>query len=784
MAFFLFGEAGAHPISNSQSSPRRNPPQSPAHPHSAPPLDEARRPSPWKPGGKAALLLTLATLVQTSATPYALAQAAADVAQQAAPAAPQQTPPAPAAPQPGVLGMATRNSPLQGLPPEPRPNLTQPLYMRPGLGDFRRPQGYFPNPLAPYEPISVSIPRVTNAPQLHDLLRDGKLYLSLSDAIMLALENNYDIAIARYNLDVADTDILRAKGGSTLLGVNSGLVTGTLGGTSPTTATAGGPGGTTAGAAGAGAGTAGLVLSTNGAGAPPPQFDPILSGTIQLERQITPQSTTFITGTNTLTQNTDSYNFNYTQGFISGTNLAISFQNSRITSNSLNNNYSPALQSLFRATITQHLLQGFGTGVNGRFIAQAINDRRITDSSFRAQLLYTINQVENIYWTLVSAYENVQSAQRALEQSSQVASDDRKQLQIGTLAPLDVLNADNQVATDKQTLITSQTNLEYQQLIMKQAIARNLNDPTLAQAPVIPTDRVSLIEMPEEKQTIDDLVHQAYQNSPAIEQATLNLKNDQLTLKGVRNGLLPIVDAFGFYGQSAIGGSQNPLCGHGLSFLPLAACAVPAIGYSSMLPNLINGATPDKGGGVNITIPIRNRVAQSVQARSQIEFRQDQMKLEQIYIQTRINVINGQYALTNDRAAVQAAMATREYNTQALDAERKKFKFGASTTALVLQQERNLAASENTVSSALATYARDRANLEQILANTLDKYGISLADAVTGTVNTAPLIPGLEAAPKEPEATVTRQPQQLQQPGATPPPNPPTPSPNMPPPPQ
>ncbi len=651
-----------------------------------------------------------------------------------------------------------------GLPAEPAPNATLPVYMRPGVSDFTRPRSHFPNPIAPYLPKTMSVPRVTNSPRLQDLLKDGKIYMSLGDAIMLALENNYDIAIARYNLDIADTDILRSRAGSNLLGVSSGLVTGTLGGTSTTLASGGGPGGTTAGASGAGAGTSGLVLTTNGSGPLPEPLDPVLTGTVQLERARTPQATTFLTGTNSLTQNTDTYNFQYNQGFITGTALTVGFDNSRTTSNDLNSNYSPALQSTMRAQVTQHLLNGFGTGVNGRFIVQAINDRRITDSAFRQQLLFSINQVENIYWLLVSAYESVQSAQRALDQSTQVASDDRKQLEIGTLAPLDVLNADNQVASDKQTLITAQTNLEYQQLVIKQAVSRNLNDPTLSAAPVIPTDRVSLIEMPEETASVEDLVKEAYQNRPEVEQGILNLKNDQLTLKGVKNGLLPTVDVYGFYGSAALGGSQNPLCGKPPSFINPAECPVPTVAYSTAFTNLFNSSNPDKGVGVNVNIPIRNRTAQALQSRSLIEYRQNQMKLEQIYVQIRMQVINGQYALTNDRAAVQAAMATREYNTQALDAEQKKFKFGASTTALVLQQERNLAASENTVTGALATYARDRAALEQILANTLDKYGISMGDAVTGKVSQQLTIPGLEAAPQNaPAAGLPSQQQQLHQ---------------------
>lgn len=671
-------------------------------------------------------------------------------------AAAQQT----AAQPTGKLQVGT-GSATAGLPAEPAPNPTLPVYMRPGAHDFTKPRRHFPNPIAPYLSTSLNVPRVTNSPRLQDLLRDGKIYMSLSDAIMLALENNYDIAIARYNLDIADTDILRSRAGSNLLGVSSGLVTGTLGGTSTTLASGGGPGGTTAGASGAGAGASGLVLTTNGSGPLPELLDPVLTGTVQLERARTPEATAFLTGTRSLTQNTDSYNFQYSQGFITGTALSVGFDNSRTTSNNRNSSYSPALQSSMRAQLTQHLLNGFGTGVNGRFIAQAINDRRITDSAFRQQLLYSINQVENIYWLLVSAYESVQSAERALAQSTQVASDDRKQLEIGTLAPLDVLNADNQVASDKQTLITAQTNLEYQQLVIKQAVSRNLNDPTLSAAPVIPTDRVSLIEMPEETASVEDLVKEAYQNRPEVEQGILNLKNDRLTLKGVKNGLLPTVDLYGFYGSAALGGSANPLCP--LGFDP-TQCNVATVGYSTAFSNLFNSSNPDKGLGVNITIPIRNRTAQALQARSLVEYRQNQMKLEQIYVQIRMQVINGQYALTNDRAAVQAAMATREYNTQALDAEQKKFKFGASTTALVLQQERNLAASENTVTGALATYARDRASLEQILASTLDKYGISMGDAVSGRVNQQLSIPGLEAAPQNaPAAGLPSQQQQLHQ---------------------
>ena len=658
----------------------------------------------------------------------------------------------------------------QGLPPEPVPNYTQPLYMRPTDHDYSKARGYWPNPLRPYEPMPPTTVNFLNSPKLTDLLKNGKLYLSLSDAIMLALENNFDIAIQRFNLNIADTEILRARAGAALLGVNSGLVTGTIGGSGQTVAAGGGPGGTSVASGGAGTGTGGLALTTNGLGPLPENMDPVLTGTVQLQRQATQELSPLFYGTSKLNQNTNIYNFQYNQGFITGTALQVGFTNSYTSSNNIFNSYSPALQTAFNAQVTQHLLQGFGWGINGRFIIQAKNNRRIADSAFRQQLLYTINQVENIYWGLVSAYEDLQAKQRAVEQSTRLLEDDKKQLQIGTLAPLDVVNANSQVETDKQAVITSQSNLEYQQLLMKQAIARSLEDPAVANAPVIPTDRVSLIEVPEERATADELVRQADANSPSIEQAILNLKNDEITLKGVKNGLLPTVDVYGFYGASALGGTQSPVCENFETGQPCPPNTYPSVGYGSAFENLFNSTSPNKGAGVNITIPIRNRQAQSVQARSVLEYRQAQMRLQQLYVQTRMNVVNAQYALTNDRASVQSAHATRDYDQQSLDAEIKKLHLGASTTANVLQQQRSLAAAENNVISATAKYAIDRAALEQILASTLDRYNISITDAVTGKVNSQPTIPGIEPAKQGPEVTVPGQQQELQQQEQTPPP--------------
>jgi outer membrane protein len=638
----------------------------------------------------------------------------------------------------------------QDIPQAPAPKLTEPLFLRDTSIDYTKPKGFFRNPLAPYTSTNVPLPRLGNTQRVAALLRDGKIFLSLSDAVALALENNFDIAIARVNLDIADTDLLRARAGSSLRGVSTGLVTGTLGGSTTTITSGGGPGGTSSAAGGSGTGANGLVLSTSGSGPIPEALDPVLTAGLEYE-SLEQKSTNLLLSGNKPSTVTDTatYNFGYNQGFLTGTQLGVTFNNTRVTTNNGLSDYSPNITTSFRATATQHLLQGFGPGINGRFILQAKNNRRITDSAFRQQLLYTVNQVENIYWGLVSAYEDEQAKERALTQSTQLASDNRKQLEIGTLAPLDVVNSDSSVAADKQALIASKSNLEYQQLIMKQAVVRDLADPELANAPVIPTDRVGLDRLPEEDMPVDDLVKQAYVNNPQIEQAVLNMKNNEITIKAEKNGLLPTVDAYAFYGASSFAGAQNPNALNFSTGAPYPPGQFAPIGYGTAFGDLFNSSAPDKGVGVNVNIIIRNRTAQADQARSQMEYRQAQMRLQQLYTQVRVNVINGQYALTNDRAQVQAAQAARDYAAQSLDAEQKKYRLGASTTALVLQQGRNLATADNSLISATAAYAKDRAALEQLLSNTLDRYGVSLVDSAAGVVSQPPVIPGL-TAPRPP----------------------------------
>jgi outer membrane protein len=628
------------------------------------------------------------------------------------------------------------------LPSAPAVALTEPLDLRPSERNFSHPSGrLWGNPINMYRPTTISKANFANSVRLTDLVKNGKIYLSLSDAIALAIENNYDIAIARYDLDIADTDILRTRTGAAPLGAPSGLITGTLGGSASILTTGGGPGGTTVGSGGAGSGVSGLTLTTAGAGPTPEALEPSFSAAIQFDRAHNP-STSFYTGG---TSTTNTYDFAYSQGFVTGTAFQFAFNNTYATTTNRSALYSPELSSDFKATVTQHLLQGAGIWVNKRFIYQARNNRRITDSSFRQQILYTVNQVETIYWGLVQAYEDVQAKQRAVEQSTKLDSDDRKQLEIGTVARLQVVQDDSTVASDKQALISAQSSLNYQQQIIKQAIARNLNDPALSVAPVIPTDRVSVEEVPEELQPVEELVQEAFQQRPELEQAVLTLRNDEITLKGARNALLPVFDIFGYLAGQGVGGSCNKDLNP--SYYSASGCpTLPPTGYGTTIDNAFNNSAPDKGIGFSLTIPLGNKYAQSVQARSLMEYRQAELRLEQLYTQIRMQVVNAQFALINDRAQVQASTAARDFNQQSVDAEIKKLHLGASTTANVLLQERGLATAEDTLIAANAAYAKDRAGLYQTLASTLQHYGINLNEAASGDVKTTPVISGVTTA--------------------------------------
>lgn len=640
-----------------------------------------------------------------------------------------------------------QSAPQGNLPDTPKPaSSAAPVNGGVMNQDYGRPKSHLWNPIAPYAKRDVPPPNFANTSRIDQIMRDGKIYLSMNDAIALALENNLDIAIARYNLPIADTDILLSKAGSATRGVNSGVVQNTPGGGGAgsigSASNASGAGGTTSGSGGAGSGTGGLVTSTAGVGSSIGSYDPIMTGTSQVERAIQLSPTAFFYGVPFFQSNTTSANFTYNQSWHTGTTANLSFNNNRTTTNL--GAYSPEIDSNFRLTLSQHLLQGWGFLPNERFIRVAKNDKKITDSAFRQQVRETVSQIQNIYWDLVAAYEDVKVKQRAQEFAQRTFSDNQKQVQIGTLAPIEVVHAQSQVSTAQQDLIVSQTNLQLEQLLMKNAITRNLGDPILASAEVIPTDTMR-VDDTDQLPAVDQLIKTAQDSSPEIEQAKLDLTNRDITNRSAKNALLPTLDAFAFYGASALKGVPItqffPCTGGNVGVPPFCPPAV--TGYDNALGSLVNSSAPDKGAGIQLTIPIRNRAAQANQVRSELEYRQAQMRLQQLYNTVNIQVRNAAFAVQQDVARVKAAQATREYALQSLEAEQKKYALGASTSTLVLQNQSAFETAENTLVAALTAYEKHKVELDRVTSMSLEKNHIDLGDSVKGVVNSTPQVPGV-----------------------------------------
>lgn len=639
-------------------------------------------------------------------------------------------------------------------PPAPSAQNTPRTQMLPSI-NYSKPASPFPNVIGPYTPRHVPEPNLANTARIDQLMHEGKLYLSLNDAIALALENNLDIAIARYNLGIADTDLLRSKAGATILGTPLGVVQNTPGGGVGGIGSqiGSGTGGTTVGASGIGVGVNGIVGSTAGGLYGPfiTSFDPILTGTLQ-EDHFSQQATSIFQGVlpgSSVATNTGTVNFAYQQGFHWGTNLNIGFNNIRSTTNSFFNSQSPLLNSGFKATITQHLLQGFGLPSNTRFIRIAKNNREQSDVAFRLQIITTVDQIENMYWDLVYAYENQRVKQESLTFSQKTLSDTKKQVEIGSLAPIEAVRAQSQVSADEQALTVAKTNLQLQQLLMKNALSRTLHDPTLALADVIPT---STMEVPENEQVqpTEELVNDALRHRPELVSQRIQLTSQEVSNQALRSSLLPTLDLFAYYGGSGVGGTQNPanLCSSPGN--PQFSCAGTAPGqvpifptrsYADTLQQMVNSTAPDKGIGLQLNIPIRNRAAQALQVRGELEYRQQQMALQQFQNRVSIEVRQAQFSVEQNRASVASAKAAVDYAQQSLDAEQKKYQFGTSTTTAVLQNRSALASAESTLMSAMAAYEKARVELERSVGTLLDQNGISIEEAARGEVHHMPNVP-------------------------------------------
>jgi outer membrane protein TolC len=586
-------------------------------------------------------------------------------------------------------------------------------------------------PLSAYSADQVPRPDLTNSPLLGQLIRDGKLYLSLKDAIRLALENNLDLAIARYNLPIANMDILRTRAGGIFRGVNAGVVQGTPGGGVGgfgTGAPGAGAGGTTGGAGGAGAGASGLVQSTLGVGTAVASYDPTILGSVGAEHQTTPLANRQIYGVPSLQSNTGQTSVTYSQAFPTGTSFSIEFNNSRQTTNSPFFNLSPVLNSTYRFSFQQQLLAGFGFGPNLRYLTIAKNNKKISDIGFKDQVIATVTQIKNIYWDLVNAYEQAQVNEQSLAFAQQSLDNAKKQLQLQSVPAMDVMRAEAEVSKRDQDLTVARTSLQLQELLIKNALTKSLDDPVLEAVPVIPTDRLESVETTA-AQAVQDLIAQALRDRPELTESDVDLASRQISGKAARNALLPSLALVGFYGGSGLAGPLNPIYN-----LPIPNSSGVPTDFPGALENAFNNSSPDYYIGLSLNIPIRNRVAKADQYRSELEYRQAELRREQLRKQIRIEVRNAQYALEQTGARVGAARKARDLAQRTFEIMQKEQRLGAGSTYQTMTAQRDLSVAELDMVTAMTTYEKAKVELDRATGSTLEHNGIQVQDAVNGTI--------------------------------------------------
>ena len=634
---------------------------------------------------------------------------------------------------------AAADSPTTSAVPEtPAPTATPQTAAAPSLA--QQIQSAQQPSFAPQEPFQVSLPHshkpfsqyrptdappldLTNSPRLQSLIRDGKLYISLSDTIALAIENNLDLAYFRYNFPIAETDIARTEAGAPANGVDTEIVQSSTEGGFGSQNTGGGA---SSGSAAAGAG--GIVTSTLGAGTSVSSFDPFLKFQGFDDHNVTQEGNQFQYGVPTFKQNTIEALATYTQSFPLGTNVTVNYEGQRFANNSPYEAINPTLYSNFELVLTQQLLAGFGLATNERYIHIAKKNLQITDLAFRAQVIATITQVENIYWDLVNAYEDEQVKQRSLDFAQQTLHDDQEQLNLKAIPALQVLKDQSDVATSEGDLTVSRSNLRLNELLLKNAITKS-DDPLIDEMSVIPLDRTGPPD-PNASLPIDDLIAEAEKNRPDVTQDEIAMQVAKMSLQSINSELLPSLNLYGLYAGAGIAGPQNPNC----NLTPAQCASVLPTGFGSMFLNTFNYSSPEYQVGVNLSINLRNRQAKADQFRASLEYRRRQISFEEQKKSIRFDVRNSQFALQQAQARVDALQKARDLAQRTFDITEQEQKLGAKSTYDVLVAQHDLAIAESNLAAAKTAYEKARVDIDRATGETLERMGVSIADAKTGQV--------------------------------------------------
>ena len=596
------------------------------------------------------------------------------------------------------------------LPPHPRP-----------LGFLTR----------PYQQRAVPAVNLTNSGRLSGLIRSGSLYLSARDVVALALENNIDIEIQRYGPLMARQDIDRARVGGALR--------------APSTAIAPGPqsvslaginvSGTSL-ASGAGVGSGGGI--TGQIGALIPQTDPMLNVSAYFGHNSYPQSNLVLYESNAVVEDYQNFNAGYSQQFMNGAAFSLNYSSTRATANVPTTLLNPFTQGSLNLNISQNLLQGFGASVNNRYIRIARNNSRNSELQLKQQVTTTVSAVLNLYWDLVAFNEDARLKRLALDAARQLYEDNKKELAAGAIAAIEVTRAQAEIPARSEDVLIAETNLLQQEIVLKNALSRRgMEDPALEDAHIVTLDPIQVPEQ-EGLAPLKDLMKQALEQRPDLEQNRINIQSQLLVLSGDRSALKPSLQAFASFTNAAQVGAPNPL-NTGDEF----GAPDPYYfgGYGSLLAQIFRRNFPNYTVGFSLTVPIRNRAAQADFATDQLQMRQQELRLEKSVAQVSVDVRNALIGVEQAHSRYETALETLKLARETLEAEKKKYEFGKSTNALVIQAQRDVVAAESEQVQSMANYTHARIALDQAVGMTLERNDISMAEAASGQVERRSTLP-------------------------------------------
>lgn len=628
-----------------------------------------------------------------------------------------------------------------------------------------RPRGFVL--IRPYESVTVPPIRLTNSQRLRDLMRGGKIYLTAQDAIALALENNIDLELDRYNPILGAWNIERAEAGGALPGVPSGSTQ------SQSVASGQGAAGSQQ-AAGVSSGNSGSNNNTTNAsitqiGSVTPVLDPVFQHTMSYAHISTPQSNTVLTGSGNYIQSKHNYTEGISQGLITGGTASLTYNDSYLQENVLSDIQNPTNGVYATLNLQHNLLRGFGRALNSRTININRNALNIDYLTFQTEVMGVVANTLNLYYGLGADYEDVRAKRSAVDVAQQFFDNNKKQVQIGTMAPIDVTTAEAQLASSQQDLVVAETTLLQQQLALKNVMSRDgLADPLLAEAEVVPLDRIIVPErdnLPPMKQ----MIQTAMSNRVDLQGAKINLTNTQLNALNTSNAVLPTLVGLATAQTQGLSGVSTPYpinssrlsqtgnstsanaippgygpCPAGRG-LPGQLCEFPdkyfVGGIGTALGQMFRRNFPTQSAGFFFGPTLRNRSAQGDYAIDQLSMRQQEVSMLKDVNQVAVDVSNQSIGLQQARVRYQAAAKSLELSRQLLDAEQKKFKLGASTTFLVVQQQRDLATAQSSEVAALVAYSNARVGLDQTLGVTLQVNHVSIDDAKTGVVARSSTLP-------------------------------------------